>query len=257
MQDAAPARLDFDVVIATRNRADALALSIPLLLGQSRVPRRLIVIDSSDDHAPVAAAVARATAGHPVEVIVEHGPPGAARQRNQGLRHVTADIVFFPDDDSLCHPGTTAAIMEVYERDTEGRVAAVNPADTLEPPPGVLEAAAYDMTAAHKRMARTVRARTALGRLMPEVNPRFVIGRILMARAPQLPWLAAIDAVPVEWMTGYRMSFRTAALKAVGGFEGIFGGYSLFEDTDASWAVTDAGCVVGANRGRIYHHRFP
>ena len=50
------------MVIATRNRPEALALSIPLILGQSRKPRKLIVIDSSDDHAPVAEAVAETVA---------------------------------------------------------------------------------------------------------------------------------------------------------------------------------------------------
>ena len=51
-----PARLDFDVVIATRNRPQALELSIPLILGQSRQPKKLIVIDSSDDQTRVALA---------------------------------------------------------------------------------------------------------------------------------------------------------------------------------------------------------
>ena len=55
-------RLDFDVVIATRNRPQALALSIPLILGQSRPPEKLIVIDSSDDHAAVAGIVAETVA---------------------------------------------------------------------------------------------------------------------------------------------------------------------------------------------------
>lgn len=248
--------LTFDVVIATRNRPDALALSIPLLLAQSRLPEKLIVIDSSDDHAAVAQVVAEATAGSNIPVIVEHSEKGLTRQRNRGLAHVTADIVFFPDDDALFHPGTSAAMMEIYERDTGKQVAALNPADAPTPPPGVLEGAAYDMTAAHKRMARTVRLRNAIGRMLAEANPRFVIGRILMGRAPDLLWMRDLDAVHVEWMTGYRMSFRSEAIKAVG-FEPVFGGYALFEDTDASWAVTDSGCVVGADRGGVYHHRAP
>jgi glycosyltransferase involved in cell wall biosynthesis len=100
-------RLDFDVVIATRNRPQALALSIPLILGQSRQPRKLIVIDSSDDHAAVAKVVGETTAGWGGTVIVEHSGPGAAYQRNRGLVHVESEIVLFPDDDSLFHPGTS------------------------------------------------------------------------------------------------------------------------------------------------------
>lgn len=248
--------LDFDVVIATRNRPKALALTIPLILGQSRVPKRLIVIDSSDDHAPVAQVVAQTTQGHPVEVIVEHSEKGLTRQRNRGLTHVTAPIVFFPDDDALFHPGTSQAIMEIYERDTEKMVAAINPADAPTPPPGVLSQAEYDMTQDHKLMARTVRARTWLGRRLLSAGPRYYIGRILLERAPRMPWLAELDALQVEWMTGYRMTFRSEVVKA-DGFEPVFGGYSLFEDTDASWNAWRHGVVVGANRGGIYHHRHP
>lgn len=252
---AAP-RLTFDVVIATRNRPEALALSIPLLLGQSRLPERLIVIDSSDDHAPVRQVVEEVTAGHAVRVIVEPSARGLARQRKRGLEHVRADVAFFPDDDSLFHPGTSAAIMEVYERDAEGRVAAVGPAEASEPPAGVLEASAYRMTAAHRSEARLIRLRRSFDALTPDLNPRFYIGRRLVARAPELPWMAELDAVHVEWLSGFRMSFRTEVIRAVG-FEPLFGGYSLFEDIDASWAASAHGCVVGARRGRIYHHRFP
>lgn len=248
--------LTFDVVIATRNRPDALALTIPLLLSQSRLPEKLIVIDSSDDHAPVAKVVAETTAGHPVEIIVEHSEKGLTRQRNRGLAHVTADIVFLPDDDSLCHPGTTAAIMDIYERDTDRLVAGVNPADAPEPPPGVLDGAAYQMSEAHRRMARTVRLRTRLGRAMTDLKPHFVIGNILVGRAPDLPWLDQMNAVKVEWLTGYRMSFRSDVIKAVG-FEEVFGGHALFEDIDASFAAARFGQLIGARNGRIYHHRFP
>ncbi|WP_136443973.1 glycosyltransferase family 2 protein [Pacificoceanicola onchidii] len=253
---ASSAPLSFDVVIATRNRPDALALTIPLLLSQSRVPEKLIVIDSSDDHAPVAQVVAETTAGHDVEVICEHSEKGLTRQRNRGLTHVSAEIVFLPDDDTLFFPGTSAAILEVYERDTEKKVAAVNPRISLVPPPGSLDEAAYAMSDAHTAEAKTVKWRTRIGRMLPDINPRMVIGKALVARAPDLPWMAEIDAVHVEWMTGFRMTFRTQAIKAVG-FEPVFGGYSLFEDTDASWAVTDHGCVVGAHKGKVYHHRFP
>lgn len=250
------APLTFDIVIATRNRPEALALSIPLLLGQSRRPEKLIVIDSSDDHAPVAKVVAETTAGSGIEVIVEHSQKGLTRQRNLGLRHVTAPIVLLPDDDSLFHPGTVEAILEVYERDTEGRVVGVNPADAPEPPAGVLDSAAYDMSAEHRRAASQVRTRLKLGRKLTDLKPQFLIGNLLVARAPDLPWLDEINAVKVQWLTGYRMSFRTAAIKAAG-FEEVFGGHALFEDVDASFAVSRQGCLIGARKGRIYHHRFP
>lgn len=246
--------LSFDVVIATRNRPDALALSIPLILGQSRLPERLIVIDSSDDHAPVAGTVAAATGGFAGDVIVEHSEKGLTRQRNVGLRHVRADVVMFPDDDSLWHPGTAAAIMQAYERDP--RVAGVCGADARTPPPGALPEGAYAMTAGQAREGAMVRLRNRLERRMTDLNPLLYLGGRLMARAPRLDWLAELDCVAVELMTGYRMSYRTAHIRKTG-FNEVFSGYSLCEDIDASFAMAPFGALVGARGAQVYHHKFP
>ena len=251
-------RLDFDVVIATRNRPEALALSIPLILGQSRRPQRLIVIDSSDDHARVAGTVAEAVAkaGWSGSVVVEHTGPGLTRQRNRGLAHVGAEIVFFPDDDSLFHPGTSEAIMRAYELDSEGRIAGVCSADAPEPPPGVLAAQQYEMTSGHKFHARITRQRNRLERRFNALTPTMYVGDLLRSRRPPPDWLKAENCVLVESMTGYRMSFRSAVARAVG-FDETLGSYALNEDLDASFAAMRHGALVGARNARIYHHRFP
>ncbi len=251
----APA-LTFDVVIATRNRPEALALSIPLILGQSRQPEKLIVIDSSDDHAPVAEAVAKATAGWDGEVIVEHTERGSALQRNLGLKHVTADVVIFPDDDSLFHPGTSEAIMEVYERDTAGVIAGVCAAPDLTPPPGVLPEASYQMTAEHDREVRTQRLRNRLEKRLSYLKPVIYLGQLFGARHPRPDWVGTFQFPVVEYMTGFRMSFRTDRIRAVG-FDATLTGYALDEDVEASLAVARDGLLVGARHARIYHHKFP
>jgi GT2 family glycosyltransferase len=255
-------RLDFDVVIATRNRPEALALSIPLILGQSRQPKKLIVIDSSDDHPAVAETVARAVAaarresGWKGTLVVEHSGRGAAYQRNRGVAHAESEVVFLPDDDSLFHPGTSEAIMRAYELDTEGRIAGVCAADALDPPPGVLEGARYDVSSAHRREARRVRHQNRVERRFQELNPMLYLGGLLRARAEPLPWFGAENCVLVEYMTGYRMSFRTAVIRA-NPFDETLRLYGLVEDPDASFAAMRHGCLVGARNARIYHHKFP
>jgi glycosyltransferase involved in cell wall biosynthesis len=251
-------RLDFDVVIATRNRPAALALSIPLILGQSRLPRKLIVIDSSDDHAPiaktVAEAVAKAKGGWAGSVIVEHTGPGSAYQRNRGLAHVESEVVIFPDDDSLLHPGTSEAIMRAYELDTQGRIAGVCAADAREPPPGVLAGAQYEMPSAAKRQA--VRRRKRLGLNFKWVQPQLYFGNLLKARFEPLDWFEDENCVLVEEMWGYRMSFRTSVVRA-NPFDEVLRAYALHEDLDASFSAMRQGCLVGARNARIYHHKFP
>jgi glycosyltransferase involved in cell wall biosynthesis len=254
--------LDFDVVIATRNRPEALALSIPLVLGQSRQPRKLIVIDSSDDHARVAETVAeavdkaRAGPGWSGKVVVEHSGRGAAYQRNRGLAHVEAEVVFFPDDDSLFHPGTSEAIMRAYELDTDGRIAGVCAADALDPPAGALAGARYQMTRVHKQESRALRLRNRLERRFDALSPTHYLGGLLKARFEPLDWFEAENCVLVEYMTGYRMSFRTAVIRA-NPFDETLRFFGLVEDPEASFAAMRHGALVGARNARIYHHKFP
>ncbi len=248
--------LTYDAVIATRNRPEALALTIPLLIEQSRPPAQIIVIDSSDDHTPVAETVAAATRDWDGSVTVKHSDPGLPYQRNRGLALVTAPVVLFPDDDSLLHPGTAAALMEVYERDTEGAIAAVCAAETYEVPPGVDLGDSDWMTEAHQREAKTRGLRNRMERNFSALKPQLHLGRLLAGRAPLPDWTKELDVVPVEYMTGFRMSFRTHAIKPTG-FDEALGGYALDEDIDASFQAARHGAVVGAKKGKIYHHRFP
>lgn len=248
-------QLCYDAVIATRNRPEALALSLPALIGQSRPPARLIVIDASDDHAAVRRAVAQATAGWPGEVIVEHTAPGLTRQRNRGLALVRAPVVFFPDDDSIYFPDAAAEMMAVYERDRRGQIAAVCAAAAEHAPPGLNLAAPGAAAAASpaRRAAQWLRRR--MERLVPALKPALLLGRTLNLRHAQPEWLARRDVVPVEYMTGFRMSFRTEAIRTEG-FDEVLQDYALDEDVDASFTAMRSGLVVGALRARVYHHRW-
>lgn len=248
--------LSYDVVIATRNRVDALALSIPMLLDQSRPPEALIVVDASDDPEPVRQVVTHATDGWPGRVVFETTSPGLPHQRNRGLRHVTSPIVFFPDDDSLLCDGAAAAMMDIYERDLDCVISGVCAAEALTEPPGIVPEESYAMTRSHRREALWRPLRHAVERRLTALKPALYLGRQLNRRYGIPAWLSEVDAVPVEYMTGFRMTFRTAAI-AVPGFDVALDGYALDEDIDASFTAMRSGLVVGARRARIYHHRAP
>ena len=247
----------WDAVIATRNRPEALALSIPLLLAQSWPPEQLIVIDSSDDHGPVADIVAKTTEGWTTGgVIIEHSAKGSSYQRNVGLKYVTAPVVVFPDDDSLFYPDTAEIMLTVYARDSGHAIAGVCASEAMVPPDGVLPSSTYQMSSAHQREAGMRRLRHRLEGHVSALKPALSLGRALNAQHPVPDWLSEMDVIPVEYMTGFRMSFRTDAIRTVG-FDEALGGYALDEDVDASFSAMRAGLVVGARRAKIYHHRFP
>lgn len=250
--------LSHSIVIATRNRPEALALSLPLLIGQSRRAERILIVDSSDS-APLAETielVASLGAG-PVPILHQEAPRGASLQRNIGLAQIESDVVFFPDDDSLYHPGTVEAMMHIYERDEGKLIGGVCSAEARQPPEGVLEQAnAYEMTRSDRMKARVSHMRRRLEDVVVP-HPYHQVSDNKYARLPPAPaWLQEENAIIVPWMTGFRMSFRTASIKPHG-FSDDLGRYALFEDTDAGFSVMNAQYLVGARNAQIYHHKAP
>lgn len=252
----------YSTVIATRNRPEALALSLPLHLAQSRLPERIIVVDGSDDPSANAALVARVAATSPIPLSHQPSPPGASLQRNAGIDQVTSDVTFLPDDDSLVLPGALDAMMRIYDRDAAGRIGGVAATETRRRPSDPGARAAPEAAPAY-RMRRSDRLKALIAptrariedRLVPD--PMKLAAHRLMARLPAPePWLAEEDAARVEWMTGFRMSFRTPVIRAVGFNEGL-GRYALFEDVDAGLGVLRTHALVTTSRALIYHHKAP
>jgi glycosyltransferase involved in cell wall biosynthesis len=248
----------YSIVIATRNRPAALRLSIPRMLNQSRPPAQLLVVDSSDDHGATVAAVRKAVGSHPVDLSILAYERGLTRQRNASLPLIKHSVVFFPDDDSIWFPGVAAAQLEVYERDLDGRIAAVCGAEEMSPPLDwkLPTAGGYQMRLSHRLQQRIARLRARIeNHLFPD--PARILGRSFYPPRADLPaWFVELDVVPVEWMTGFRMSFRTEVIRKVK-FDETFSRYSLFEDIDASFGAWRYGWVVGARKARIFHYRSP
>ena len=251
--------LDFDIVIVTRNRLDALSMSIPLMLGQSRTPVRLIVIDSSDDHSLIKNLVLDATKDWKGEVIIEHESiPSITRQRNKGLKYVKEEIVFFPDDDSLWHPNVAESIMQVYERDTEKVIGGVCAKPVAESP-------IESMNFTYKKSFKSY-IKLFVQPLRNKIEKSFfpkpfnLYAYEKWASLPVIPWLDVQNSVVVENMAGFRMTFRAAVIKSLGFDEniGYKVGYAQHEDMDASLHVlSDNLHLVAALDAKVYHHVHP
>ncbi len=247
--------MEYDVVIATRNRPDALRLSLPLMLAQSRPPARIVIVDSSDDHATVKDAVASATQGASVPIELLASAAGSSHQRNVGIERASSEVIMFPDDDSLWRENVAGAIMRAYEHGPA--VAAVCAAETPDPPPGVLESApgAYEMTAKDRLKQKLAHSRAAIERALAP-DPFVQFGREQWGRHKAPAWLGQENTVLVEWMTGFRMSFRRDVIEKIRFCESL-GRYALFEDVEASYAAWREGLVVGARDAQVYHHKAP
>ncbi|MBL9149514.1 MAG: glycosyltransferase family 2 protein [Phycisphaerae bacterium] len=252
--------LSYEIVIATRNRPDALALSVPRLLTQTHPPARIVIVDSSDEHQKVAEVVDPIAARAAIPIDLIHGPRGASVQRNVGLERVTAPVVIFPDDDSIFAPNAAEEILRVYTLDTAGTIGGVCAAPTVvwpdaDVPPGRATIAADGRSTRERIRTLLEGPRTKLERLAFP-NPFVTLGQSFWPSWTFPEWFSQFDVVPVEWMTGFRMSFRTDAIRRVR-FDERLRNYSLFEDADASFAVMQGTMVVGARLARIYHDKAP
>ena len=250
--------LEYSVVIATRNRPDALRLSIPRMLKQTRPPSQLIVVDSSDNHEATVEAVNEASEGSSISCVIIASEPGLTKQRNRGLDEVEHPITFFPDDDSIWFPEVAAKKMAVYEADSSRKVSAVCGREVMTPPKDFgVEKILYSMKSSDKLRQKVAFLRRLHEGKLAE-DPARVLGKSFIAEFKnQFPTLGSKDEiVPVEWMTGFRMSFRTEVIREVR-FNEIFTNYSLFEDIDASFGTWSHGAVVAANSAHIYHHKSP
>jgi len=255
--------VDYDIVVATKDRPAALQLSIPLFLAQTRPPVRLIIVDASRDHSIIRKIVQDLCADKKIEVIVVKAPANSSAQRNCGLRHVKAPIVMFPDDDSLWYPDVAEVIIRLYKNDKEGIIGGVCAAPVTMSP---LASGVEGDKGRGYRMSRSDRLRQRCDRLRHRIDymlwpdPFWILGRSYWSVHLMPPWAGTENVAPVEYMGGYRMSFRAEVIKRAGGFDEVLGyqlGWAAGEDADASFKVARTHLILGARRARVFHHRFP
>lgn len=254
----------YSCVVVTRNRPDALRLSLPALLAQTRAPLEIFVVDSSDDKDATRAILDALRPGTDVPLTHVESPAGMTVQRNIGLGLISGEVVLFPDDDSLLYPDAMAQIMRVYERDAEGLIGGVCAAEAHEPHESAGLRAAGSGEGAPKSYARKRSDALAL-RILPwrrRLEARFLPDPFLTladqkyARLAKPGWLAEERAILVPYMTGFRMSYRTEVIRGLRFDEGL-GRYALFEDIDASLRVLDSHVLAAASDAWIYHHKAP
>lgn len=248
-------RQDYAIVVATCDRHDILPICVGHVLEQHRPPSQLIIVDATDSWRTMKAQledVMRQKAPGVSFEYVEADQRSTTAQRNQGLRLVNADVVFFLDDDSFMYPACASEVMTVYEQDTEGQVAGCQ-ASLAEAPPG-----SPASLPAQKVMGGHGGVR--MGRVLQWVN-RYVL---MMAgdqmfipywgRQPKRPLPPNIPGISqVALFHGCRMTFRRSSL-GTAPFDKDLGSYAAGEDLDASYHISRTGLLVQAHAAQLYHH---
>jgi glycosyltransferase involved in cell wall biosynthesis len=111
----APARHEVAVVVPAFNAAATIDAALASVVAQRVQPTEIVVVDdgSRDDTVRVAQ---RWDALLPLRVVSKAGNSGAARTRNEGVRHTTAPMIAFLDADDVWFPNHLTACLELHDR---------------------------------------------------------------------------------------------------------------------------------------------
>jgi glycosyltransferase involved in cell wall biosynthesis len=108
------------VVLATRDRPEALFNAIASVVAQRYRNWELIVVD--DGTAPETSEVVEGAGDERVRLI--EGPrSGLSAARNAGLADIAGEIVCYCDDDNVMHPGWLHAVAQVFAERADVEVA--------------------------------------------------------------------------------------------------------------------------------------
>jgi glycosyltransferase involved in cell wall biosynthesis len=231
--------LPVGVIIPTRNRAGWLRKTLESLATQSAQPAEIIVVDASDDSATRFLCEGLSIIGLASTVVWRRAEvPGAASQRNEGVRICTQPVIGFMDDDILFEPLCFSRLWSALQSDRG--LGGVNAMITNQryQAPGRISRIMFRLMAGFPESSFAGRV------IGPAVN-------LLPEDRDDLP-----EIVPVEWLNTTCTLYRREVLPQPA-FPFQFHGYSLMEDLTLSLTVGKSWRLANARTARIYHDSQP
>jgi GT2 family glycosyltransferase len=244
--------LSWSLVVATLNREDCLVRSLRANVQQSRPPKQVIVVDASAEwergRERVLGEVAPAVPG--VEwIYVGSAQRSLPYQRNRGLALCTGDIIFCLDDDAFMYRDCAEKVMRVYESDSRHEIGGVSAAlaptreDLLAPVP----------TAQTKAPPLWKEAIFALW----DQEHLFLPYDGCYHERPLSTEQQLQGLVPRSLFHGCRMTFRTSAVRAIGGSDEMLLRTAFGEDCDLSYRVSRKHALVMEPSALLFHEQTP
>ena len=221
------------VVVATRDRPDTLAVALESLLAQDYANREIIVVDNAPSSSATLHLVRERYAGLDGVRYVREDTPGLSSARNRGLRVALGDVVAFTDDDIVADRQWLTQLVSGFGR--AENVACVTGAIVPIELETVAQAWIEQFGGFHKGFARRV----------------FDNGAHRLD-SPLYPYAAGMFG------SGANLSFRVAALRALGGFDPALSTGTIArggEDLAMFVKVIKSGYRLVYEPAAIVHHR--
>jgi GT2 family glycosyltransferase len=244
--------LQWSIAICTLNRFAVLKDALQAVVNQTREPKQIIVVDSSSDWEQCRGEVLRDLgARHPnIEwIYVESRIKSLTAQRNIGLALSSSDVTFFFDDDSFPYPDCAEHILAVYERDTAQAIGGVSAMLSPTPPTALKVDAAASIRSSF-RIAEFLTSPWDQRRLFIPYDNHYY--------QRSTDWLGlGANVAPEILFHGCRMTFRTHAVREVGGFSEILTRHCFGEDIDISYRVSREYQLAVATKAWLFHLLAP
>lgn len=224
------------VIICTRNRPDDLVRALESIAHQTYSLYELIIIDSSDHSMCSNQTVVHWFnwfSTHQVRFVYEHTRPGLPLQRNAGISHAHADVVYFFDDDVQLMPDYLSSMQLMFKQHPKyaggmGNVINIGPIPSWR-----------------YRLFRTLfllQQDYASGMFTASGMPTHVFGSTTFAT--------------VEVLSGCCMAYRRQILQRYT-FDEKLNGYAYMEDCDMSRRVSREYPLFFNPEAKLYHFHSP
>ncbi len=222
------------VVVCTRERPEALTRCLDSLMALVYPRYEVLVVDNAPRTPATADLVRARMAEEPRLRYYREERPGLSRARNSGLRLARGELVAFTDDDVMVDGHWLTELARGFEQaeDVACVTGLVLPAE-LETPAQVWFEQFGGVTKAH------------------DFRPRRFNLAMRHAQHPLHPYLAS------QYGAGASMAFKTAALRALGGFDPALGAGTPTcggEDFDAYFRVITQGYTLVFAPAAVLRH---
>jgi GT2 family glycosyltransferase len=221
------------VVVATRDRPAEAVACLERLLDLDYPSYELLLVDNAPASAATEAAVGRRFGHLPRVRYLREDRPGLSNARNRGLAEAAGEVVAFTDDDVLVDPAWLSNL-----------VAALGAAPHAACATGLILPAELDTLAAQWFEAYAGFAKGWERQLFDLAEHR--------RPGPLYPYAMG------QFGSGASLAFRTATLRALGGFAAELGaGTSALggEDLDVFLRLLEHGAAIVYEPGAILRHR--
>jgi GT2 family glycosyltransferase len=215
-------------VVPTKDRPDDLRKMLRSLVGQTRRPDQVIVVDGSSEPVQCVVEEFPELAANYVRVF----PPGLAKQRNAGMAVLRPEISVagYLDDDLVLEPDATEKMMKFFEdaRDDVGGAAF-----SIINQPAVSTSKAAEFF------------------LLSDTRP----GKMLRSGfQSQIPFVR--DTVETDWLYGGATLWRREVIREYS-YDEWYVGTGFLEDVDYSFRVRQKFRLFVVGNARVYHYSRP